>query len=93
MGIKIYEKEATQNPQKKKWKQKQNKQKLGFLGNDITHARTGQRTHEFSLRTSSACVCKLDHSYADPYPKNLINTKTKQKPNKIEKLKSSNLTC
>ena len=47
----------------------------------------------YALCISSACVCKLDHSYADTYPKNLINTKTKQKPNKIEKRKSSNLTC
>ena len=25
---------------------------------------------------SSACVHELDHLYKDPYPKNLINTKT-----------------
>ena len=48
MGLKTCEKEATQN---KMWKQKQNKQELGFLGNDITHTRIGLRMHEFSLRT------------------------------------------
>ena len=35
------------------WKQKQNKQKLGFLGNGITHARTGLRMHEFNLRAQA----------------------------------------
>ena len=35
------------------WKQKQNKQKLGFLGNSITHARTGLRMHEFNLRVQA----------------------------------------
>ena len=39
--------------------QKQNKQKLGFLGNGITHARTGLRMHEFSLRAQArSCVRK-----------------------------------
>ena len=55
------------------WKQKQNKQKLGFLGDGIIHAKTGLRTHEFSLRV---------HAHTDPYPENLIYTKTEQKPNK-----------
>ena len=62
------------------WKQKQNKQKLGFLGNGIIHARTGWHA-------------QLDHAYADPYLEILINTETKQKPNKIAKRKSSNLKC
>ena len=39
------------------WMQKQNKQKLGFLGNDIMHTKIGQRTHEFSLRVQArSCV-------------------------------------
>ena len=45
------------------------------------------------VRMSLAYVCRLDHAYADPYPKNLINTETEQKLNKKEKRKSSNLTC
>ena len=32
---------------------RQNKQKLGFLGNGITHARTGLHMHEFSLRAQA----------------------------------------
>jgi len=51
------------------------------------HARTSLHMHEFNLRR------KLDHVYADPYLETLVNTKTEQKPNKIQKLKSSNLTC
>ena len=39
--------------------QKQNKQKLGFLGNEIMHAITGLSTHEFSLRAQArSCVHK-----------------------------------
>ena len=45
------------------------------------------------IRMNSACVRRLDHAYANPYPENLINTEIEQKPNKIEKRKSSNLTC
>ena len=48
---------------------------------------------KFCVRISLVCVCKLDHAYADPYPENLINIKTVQKSNKIEKRKFSNLTC
>ena len=81
MGLKIYEKEATQNKYIKAGKKK------GFLGNDVMHARTGLCTHEF------ICVCKLDHVYIDPYPETLINTETEQKPNKIKNVKSNNLTC
>ena len=55
------------------WKLKQYKQKLGFLGDGIIHAKTGLRTHEFSLRV---------HAHTDPYPENLIYTKTEKKPNK-----------
>ena len=45
------------------------------------------------IRMNSAFMCKIDHAYADPYPKKPINAKTEQKPNKIVKRKSSNLTC
>ena len=31
---------------------------------------------------SSTYVCRLDHSYTDPYPENLIYTETEQKLNK-----------
>ena len=58
------------------WMHKQNKQKLRFLGN-------GTRMLEQIYKCmSSAYIHKLDHVYADPYPKNLINTETEQKPNK-----------
>ena len=40
MGLKIYEKEATQNKYIKAGKKKK-----GFLGNDVMHARTGLCTH------------------------------------------------
>ena len=33
---------------------------------------------------SSACVCRLDYAYTNPYPENLINTKIEQKPDKIK---------
>ena len=46
MRLETYEKEATQSTHVKV---EINKQKLGFLGNSITHARTGLPTHEFSL--------------------------------------------
>ena len=46
MGLETYEKEATQNTHVSV---EQNKQKLRFLGNSITHIRTGLHTHEFSL--------------------------------------------
>ena len=34
------------------------------------------------VRMSLAYMRKLDHAYTDPYPENLIYTKTKQRPNK-----------
>ena len=64
------------------WIQKQNKQKLVFLGNSITHARTGLRMQ------NQAWVRKLDHAYADPY---LENLKT-QKQIRTLKQEASNLT-
>ena len=49
--------------------QKQNKQKLGFLGNDITHTRIGLRTHEFSLHVQArSYICRS-------LPKNLKTQK------------------
>ena len=82
MGLKIYEKEATQNKYMKTGKKNQ-----GFLGNGVTHARTCLCMHEFSLRA------QLDHAYIDPYPETLINKEIEQKPNKIKNVKSNNLTC
>ena len=46
MGLKIYEKEATRN---KHVKVETKQTKIRVLGNGIMHARTGLRTHEFSL--------------------------------------------
>ena len=46
MRLKTYENETTQSTHAKA---ETNKQKLGFLGNSITHTRTGLPTHEFSL--------------------------------------------
>ena len=34
------------------------------------------------VRMSSTCVRRLYHVYANPYPENLIYTKTEKKPNK-----------
>ena len=45
---------------------------LGFLGNGITYARIGLRTH------NQACVCRLDHAYANPCPKNPKNAEREQ---------------
>ena len=64
------------------WIDKQNKQKLGFLGNSITHARIGLHTQ------TEACLCKLDHTYTDPC---LENLKT-QKQIRTLKQEASNLT-
>ena len=76
MGIKIYEKDATQNKHMKaETKQIKNQ---GFW---VTASCT---LEQVCVRMSLACVRRLDHAYADPYPKTLINTKTKQKPNKIK---------
>ena len=58
MGLKTYEKRATQNKHVNA-KNKTNKRKLGFLGNGIMHARTSLRTHEFSLRAQArSCIRK-----------------------------------
>ena len=46
MRLETYENEATQSTHVKA---DTIKQKLGFLGNSITHARIGLPTHEFSL--------------------------------------------
>ena len=61
-----------------KGEQNKTKQKLWFLGNDITHARTGLRMHEFSLRAQArSCVHRSLHRK----PK---NTEIEPKPNKTE---------
>ena len=49
-GLKTYEKEAKQNKHVNAETKQTKKKNLGFLGNDITHARTGLCTNEFSLR-------------------------------------------
>ena len=58
---------------------------------------TSHTLEQVCVRMSLACMCKLDHAYADPYLENLINTEIEQKTNKIKKkkktVKSSNLTC
>ena len=46
----------------KQKKKKTKKQKLGFLGNGITLAKTCLRTQ------NQACMHRLDHAYVDPYP-------------------------
>ena len=56
MGLETFKKRATQNTHVNV---ETNKQKLGFLGNGIMHARTGLRMHEFSLRAQARpCVCR-----------------------------------
>ena len=85
MGLKTCEKEAIQNKHVEA-KTKQTRIQ-GFW------VMTSRTLEQVCARISLACVRKLDHAYVDPYLENLINTKTEQKPNKIEKRKSSNLTC
>ena len=41
------------------------------------------------IRMSSACICKLDHAYVDPYLETLINTERATTKN----VKSNNLAC
>ena len=62
------------------WRQKQNKQtkKLGFLGNDIMHARTGLCMH------NQACVHSQDYAYASPCLENLKTKKKKKKKNRAQ---------
>ena len=70
MGLKTCEKEATQ----KKTCESKNKtnKNLEFLGNGITHARTGLCTHEFSLHAQArSCIRKS-------LPRKPKNTKIEQ---------------
>ena len=64
---------------------KQNKQKkknLGFLGNDITHARTGLYTNEFSLRAQArSCIHR-----SIPRKPNLHRNKAEAKQNTKRKI-------
>ena len=62
---------------------KQTNKNLWFLGNGITHARTGMRSY------NQACVCVKDYPYASPCLENL----KKQKHNRTLQQKSNNLTC
>ena len=62
-SLKTYKKEVRQNKHVKE-KAKQTDKKLRFLGNSITHARTGLRVHH------QACVRRQDYAYANPCPKN-----------------------
>ena len=62
---------------------KQTNKNLGFLGNDITHARTGLCAH------NQACVCRQDYVYASPCPENL---KTQKQSRTLER-KSNKLMC
>ena len=48
---------------------KQTNKNLGFLGNGITHARTGLRAH------NQVYVRRQDYAYASPYPENLKTQK------------------
>ena len=57
--------------------QRQNKQKLGFLGNGITYAKTGLRTHEFNLRAQARSYV---HKYLPRKP-NLHKNRAKAKQN------------
>ena len=66
-----------------KAKTKQTNKNLGFLGNDITHARTGLCAH------NQACVCRQDYAYTTPCPKDL---KT-QKESRNKNPNSNSQTC
>ena len=79
MGLKTYEKKATQNKQVKA-ETKQTKIQGFWLTISCT-------LEQVCIRINSACVCKLDHAYADPYPENL---KT-QKQSKTLKQQTNNL--
>ena len=86
MRLKTYEKKATQNKHVKV-ETKQTR----IWGFWVTASRT---LEQVNVRMSSACVCRLDHAYVDPYPKNLINTKIEQKQKKNkQKTKNINLAA
>jgi len=62
---------------------KQTNKKLGFLGNNIMHARTGLCAH------NQAFVRRQDYAYASPC---LENLKTKKQIRTLKR-KSNNLMC
>ena len=72
MRLKTCEKEATQNKHVKA-KTKQTR----ILGFWVTASHT---LEQVCLHMNLAWVHKLDHAYADPYLKTLINTKIERKP-------------
>ena len=64
---------------KKHVKAEQNKQIIRIFWVTTSHT-----LEQVCVRMSSACVCRLDHAYIDPYLETVINTKTKQKKKKIK---------
>ena len=72
MGLETYEKKAYIERQVKA---EQNKQRIRVFWIMASHM-----LEQVCVRMSSACVCRLDHAYIDPYLETVINTKTKQKP-------------
>ena len=85
MGLKTYEKEATQNKHVNAKKKKQTKNQ-GF------QVMASCTLEQVCVRMSSAYVCRLDHVYADPYPKN-PKQRNRAEAKQDRKCKSSNLTC
>ena len=72
VGLVIYGKEAYTE---KHVKAEQNKQRIRVFW--VTASCT---LEQVCVSISSACVCNLDHAYADPYLEILINIETKPKP-------------
>ena len=83
MGLKNILKEAKQNKHvNSETKQTKKKKNLGFLGNDITHARTGLCTNEFSLRAQArSCIHR-----SIPRKPNLHRNKAEAKQNTKRKI-------
>ena len=67
-----------------KAEKKQTNKNLGFLGNSITHSRTGLRAH------NQACMRRQNNACASPCPEKLKMQKTGHKQ---EKPNSNNLVC
>ena len=71
IGFKKYEKEATQN--------KHVNAKTKQTENQVFWVTASHILEQVYVCMSSACMRRLDHAYADPYPETLINTKIEQK--------------
>ena len=85
MGLDTYENEATQNTHVNTETKK--KQKLWFLGNDITHTRTSQHMHEFSLSVQArSCVRR-----SLPRKPNLHRNRAEAKQNIKYKIQQPNM--